>query len=93
MEPRNIIDLLGGPTVVARSIGAPVTTVHAWKTSGRIPRWRRAAIAGLARAEGVALPDDFMLVDAHAGRNTDTHPAQSCGSEVNPAPVKVEDQQ
>jgi DNA-binding transcriptional regulator YdaS (Cro superfamily) len=32
-----IIDLLGGPTLVARTIGVPSTTVSNWKGRGSIP--------------------------------------------------------
>jgi hypothetical protein len=30
----------GGVTRLARMIGAPVTTVHKWKMTGKIPDWR-----------------------------------------------------
>lgn len=46
-EAARIIDELGGTTVVARAIGAPVSTVHSWRKS-RIPHWRVAAIEALA---------------------------------------------
>ncbi|MFQ3666662.1 MAG: hypothetical protein SNJ79_11655 [Sphingomonadaceae bacterium] len=35
----------GAITDVARLLSVPVTTVHAWKTRGRVPSWRISALA------------------------------------------------
>lgn len=42
----------GGVTRLARLIGAPVTTVHKWKMTGRIPQWRYPQIEQALRTEG-----------------------------------------
>ena len=60
MDDKALITALGGVTFIAREMGEPNSTVHSWKRSNRIPRWRRQAVADLAREKGVALPTDFL---------------------------------
>lgn len=50
-----IIEQLGGPSKVAAETGFPVTTVHSWVRSDRIPHWRRAPLMDLAKRLGVPL--------------------------------------
>jgi hypothetical protein len=66
MMIQELIVALGDTTAVARALGEPITTVQSWKTKGRIPRWRQAAVADLARASGV--PCDFTTDVASAPR-------------------------
>jgi hypothetical protein len=51
-----IIDALGGTTVVALAIEAPTSTVHSWRKIG-IPRSRLAHLRLLAEAKGITLPE------------------------------------
>lgn len=60
MSDATIIQALGGPAEISRQIGVPLTTVDSWKRSDRIPHWRRPALAELALAKGLALPDGFV---------------------------------
>lgn len=61
-----VFEAFGGTTALAEALnGEPITTVHSWKRSGRIPRWRKRQIAAAARERGIALPDGF-LVDSEA---------------------------
>lgn len=59
MEQTTLIDILGGPTVVARALGHTPNAVANWK-SREIPwRWR-PALAELARAKGVPVSPEFL---------------------------------
>ena len=60
MTVAGLIDALGGTSIVARALGEPVTTVHAWKVKGRLPRWRRPALLELAREKGVDASDEDL---------------------------------
>lgn len=51
-----IIDDLGGTTVVAKLIDAPVSTVHSWRSIG-IPKSRLAHIRLVAANEGKPIVD------------------------------------
>lgn len=44
----DIIEALGGTTVVANETGIPLTTVHSWKRAKFVPRWRVPALVSLA---------------------------------------------
>jgi hypothetical protein len=46
-SPRALIESLGGTSAVARLLGAPVTTVHAWVRKDSIPDWRMMALDAL----------------------------------------------
>jgi hypothetical protein len=48
MSISEIIDALGGPSVVARALGQPVTTVANWAGRNRIPGWHHAAIVRIS---------------------------------------------
>lgn len=47
----------GGVTRVARLIGAPVTTVHHWKRTGKVPEWRWPQIE-----QALSTEDEFKAV-------------------------------
>lgn len=51
-----VIDALGGTTVVATEIEAPTSTVHSWRKIG-IPPSRMAHLRLVAQIKGVTLPD------------------------------------
>ena len=51
-----IIDALGGTTVVARMLELPVSTVHSWRKIG-IPKTRMAHIRLAARDNGKTIPE------------------------------------
>lgn len=53
---KNVIDLLGGTSAVAKLINAPVSTVHSWRKIG-IPASRMAHLRLVAQMQGVTLPD------------------------------------
>jgi len=60
MTAKEKIKALGGATAAARSLGIPITTVHAWARVNRIPHWREpsidAALAQLAELEDLTPP-------------------------------------
>lgn len=47
-----IIDELGGPTVISNETGIPLTTVHSWKRARFVPRWRVPTLVLLAQKMG-----------------------------------------
>lgn len=51
----DIIEALGGTSAVAAELDLTPSTVSSWKSSGRIPKWRRPAIETLARRKGLSL--------------------------------------
>ena len=58
---RVIVRLFGGTRAMARAGGWPSSTVQSWKTSGRIPARRQAAVLAAAARLGLALsPADFF---------------------------------
>ena len=74
MTPRlavAIIDHLGGTSVVAKMIEAPISTVHSWRSIG-IPASRLAHLRLAARNDGTPLPDDLNeLLPATAADSAD----------------------
>lgn len=48
----NILDALGGVTAVSNETGIPLTTVHSWKRSGFVPKWRVPTLVLLAERLG-----------------------------------------
>ncbi len=48
----NIIEELGGVTVIAAGTGIPLTTVHSWKRAGFVPRWRVPTLVEFAKTVG-----------------------------------------
>lgn len=50
-----IIEAFGGVAKLARRLGVPLTTAHAWKRSGKLPSWRQKEIEAAAVADGVDL--------------------------------------
>lgn len=52
----SIFEAFGGVTSLAKRLNVPVTTAHAWKRSGSIPRWRMTDIERAAGEDGISLP-------------------------------------
>ncbi|WP_047866966.1 carph-isopro domain-containing protein [Sphingomonas paucimobilis] len=50
----DIFEALGGVTAISNGTGIPLTTVHSWKRSGFVPRWRVAVL--LDRAKKMRVP-------------------------------------
>jgi hypothetical protein len=59
----NIIAAFGGVTKAAAAIGVPITTLHSWKTRGKVPSWRHDAVMKAARNRGIKL--DRAVLDAN----------------------------
>lgn len=51
----------------AAELGVPYTTVHGWRKTGRVPRWRHASIIGLAERKGVDRVAIASLLSADEG--------------------------
>lgn len=51
-----LIAAFGGTTAASRAIGAPITTVDTWKSTGRIPHWRMEAVRKAAEDAKIDLP-------------------------------------
>lgn len=57
---KSVIEALGGLTNAAKVLDLPITTVHGWMRSGRIPAWRIEAIRKAAEADSeITLPKNF----------------------------------
>ncbi|MBM3927102.1 MAG: helix-turn-helix domain-containing protein [Sphingomonadales bacterium] len=55
-----IFEKLGGVTAIANATGIPLTTVHGWKRSGFVPKWRVPALIELAKRIDVQVTaEDF----------------------------------
>jgi len=50
-----ILSAFGGVAKLARRLDVPMTTVHAWKRTGRLPAWRRRDIEDAARNDGLPI--------------------------------------
>lgn len=62
MSHEQLIEALGGYVELAKTLGAPRTTILSWKQRGVIPwRWR-AHIAAMAKSEGIKVPPKFFDV-------------------------------
>lgn len=48
------------PKPLADAIGAPIQTVHQWKTTGDIPPWRRSTVLAAAQRQSVTLSRDAL---------------------------------
>ncbi|CAN5573930.1 hypothetical protein BH10PSE14_BH10PSE14_06390 [soil metagenome] len=48
----DIIEELGGATVISNETGVPLTTVHSWKRARFVPRWRVPTLVSLAQRLG-----------------------------------------
>lgn len=65
----DIIDRLGGLTIVSRKLRLPLTTVQGWKDSNYVPEWRRGALLSMASDDGKSLAtDEFPSVDERKPR-------------------------
>jgi hypothetical protein len=53
----DILDALGGVTAVSNETGIPLTTVHSWKRSGFVPKWRIPTLVSLAKRLGKPLSE------------------------------------
>lgn len=57
-----ILKELGGSSAVSKQTGIPITTVHSWKRSGFVPRWRIPALVKMAKRMGKPLSErDFPV--------------------------------
>jgi hypothetical protein len=52
-----IIERLGGTSFVASAMFLTPSTVSSWKTSGRVPAWRRPGLIAVAEKKGIPLSD------------------------------------
>lgn len=50
-----ILKVLGGVTAVSNATGIPISTVHSWKRTGFVPRWRIPTLIALAKRLGKKL--------------------------------------
>ena len=48
----DILRELGGVTAISNETGIPLTTVHSWKRTGFVPRWRVPQLVSLAERLG-----------------------------------------
>jgi hypothetical protein len=55
MTAGDIIDRLGGTSVLARELALSVSTVDSWRTYNRIPDWRQESILKAALSAGIHL--------------------------------------
>lgn len=69
----DILEALGGVTAVANETGIPLTTVHSWKRTGSVPRWRVPTLVSLAARLGVEITEDSF---PSRSRNGGGHPGQ-----------------
>lgn len=61
----DIIEELGGTSAVAQALALTPSTVSSWKSSGRVPGWRRAGLLQVAVSKNVRLSDaDLAHADA-----------------------------
>lgn len=58
----DIIVKLGGTSAVASALSLTPSTVSSWKTSGRVPSWRRSALLALAEEKQVSLTEADLAV-------------------------------
>lgn len=56
-EIGDFINALGGPRKVARRLGWPVSTVHYYSSSNKLPHWRRKPLETLAKRKKITLPE------------------------------------
>lgn len=56
----HIFKALGGATAIATATGAPVQTVHSWKTKNCIPPWRRSSVLRAPLKEGERLSPEAV---------------------------------
>jgi hypothetical protein len=60
-QAEHIIHLLGGVRRASEIVGAPLTTVAAWRDSGFIPARRQAGVIEAAGRVGIRVtPEDFF---------------------------------
>jgi len=65
----DIIEALGGSTLVSRETGFPLTTIESWKAANFIPDWRREALLAFAEKQGKRLAaKDFPPKSARISR-------------------------
>jgi hypothetical protein len=62
MTASDILDALGGPTVVSAALNLPATTVQNWKGRNRIPARYHASVLKLSNGKLTA----DQIVAAHA---------------------------
>ena len=57
----HIFKELGEAKAIADETGDPIQTVHSWKATGRIPRWRRPSVLDVARRKNAKLSAEAIL--------------------------------
>lgn len=55
MTAKEIVDRLGGVTVVAKELSVPLTTVSSWGRFNQIPPWRQPKLLELATSLNLPL--------------------------------------
>jgi hypothetical protein len=55
MTAKEIVDRLGGVTVVAKELNVPLTTVSSWGRFNQIPPWRQPKLLELATSLNLPL--------------------------------------
>jgi len=63
----DIIEALGGATVIANETGIPLTTVHSWKRAQFVPRWRVPTLVSLAEKLGKPITEASFPVNRPVG--------------------------
>lgn len=65
----DILERLGGVSVVASKLNLPLTTVQGWKDANFVPDWRKPAVIALSKRmkKPVAL-SDFPTADERISR-------------------------
>lgn len=67
----DILKDLGGVTAIAQETGIPLTTVHSWKRTGFVPRWRVGALVSLAERLGKPITEASFPARRSAEQGTD----------------------
>ncbi|WP_081504248.1 carph-isopro domain-containing protein [Sphingomonas sp. PAMC 26621] len=77
-----IIDALGGTTVVSRMTETSPSTVHSWRKNG-IPRSRLAHLRLVADREGLVIDWETGAELNHAGADTGSEASDASGNAGN----------
>lgn len=67
MTAKEIVQVLGGPTLIARRLGVRSQAVSLWSTTGRIPAERVPELELLARELGAPVRAEHMRPDIQWG--------------------------
>lgn len=64
----DVIEALGGSSILAGELGLPATTVASWKSRGSIPDEHRPTLIKIARKKAIRGVDYESLTLMHAAR-------------------------